>query len=164
MKKHFLLSFMLGLGVVLIIAACASTPSSPTPSADAISTLAYLQVYAMQTQTALAASPTPSTTPIPTETPTAAATPTSVEPTTPPKRPVTTAFAPCLKGPGSQYTHITNIAAKKYVTFVGVGSVPGWYVIRDPYFRNICWIEAIYLKLDPKMDVSTYPVVTPPSP
>jgi len=163
MKKYFLLSITLGLGAAIMMTSCASAPVSPTPTVDVISTLAFMQVYAIQTQTALAASPTPSITPTSTETPI----PTETiipEPTQPLKRPWVTAFAPCLKGPGPQYTHITNIAAKKYVTFVGVGSVPGWYVIRDPYFRNICWIEAIYLKLDPRMDVSTYPVMTPSNP
>jgi hypothetical protein len=137
-------------------------PASPLPpTVDVVSTLAFLQVYAFQTQTALAASPTPSLTPVPTLTPTETLTP---EPTAPLKRPVTTAFAPCRTGPGPQYLHITNIAPKKYVTLVGVGSVPGWYVIRDPYFRHICWIEAIYLKLDPRMNTSAYPVMTPTNP
>ena len=161
MKKHILLSAIL-LGIAFIATACTSAPVPQTPTADALSTLVFMQASIMQTQTAMAASPTPSITPTaPPATETFTPEPTSNVPL---KRPVVTAFADCRRGPGPQYVHVTNIAAKRYVTFIGVGSIPGWYIVREPYFRNICWIEAIYLKLDPRMDVSTYPVMTPPSP
>jgi hypothetical protein len=163
MKKYFLLLTTIGLGGIFIMTACASAPASPTLPVDVISTLAFQQVYIMMTQTALAVSPTPSITLTPAETPTPTET-LVFEATQPPKRPVVTAFADCRAGPGPQYTHITNISPKKYVNLIGVGSVPGWYVIRDPYFRNICWIEASYLKFDPRMDTSKYPVMTPANP
>ena len=158
MKRNIVAIFAVGM---MITASCARVDHAPTPSADAIATLAMMQVYAIQTQTALAASPTPSITPTATDTPPPTETPIP-QSTAALKRPVTTAFAPCRTGPGPQYTHITNIAEKKYVTLIGMGSVPGWYVIRDPYFRNICWIEAIYVKLDPNLNTSTLPVMTPP--
>ncbi len=161
MRTKFRLVLTCGLGWALAVSSCAAPTPQPTPDMSAISTLAIIQMQIFQTQTALAASPTPSATPSPTETLVPTETP-NPEPTAPLKRPVTTAFAPCRTGPGPQYTHITNIAPKKYVTLVGMGSVPGWYVIRDPYFRNICWIEAIYVKLDPRLDTSTLPVMTPP--
>ncbi len=49
----------------------------------------------------------------------------------------------------------------KNVEMVGVGSVPGWYVIINPYFRSRCWIAAENLILDPSFDVSAYPTITP---
>jgi hypothetical protein len=161
MKKKIILSTLL-IGIIIGTAACTSTSATaPTPTVDIVSTLALMEAYVIQTQTARAASPTPSITPTPSETPTPTEEITSPEPTTPIRRPVVTAFAPCRRGPGPEYVHVTNIAAKKYVTFVGVGSIPGWYIVREPYFRNICWIEAIYIKLDPRMDVSSFPVMTP---
>jgi hypothetical protein len=161
MKKRLLSLTIIGLGTIIIMTACAPAPNSPpTLSADAMSTAAFQQVYVMLTQTALAASPTPSMTPSPTGLPTETFTP---EPTSnvPLKRPVVTAFTGCWKGPGPQFTLISNISAKKYVEVIGVGSVPGWYVIRNPYFHNPCWIEAIYVKLDPRLDTSKFPVMTP---
>jgi hypothetical protein len=150
--------------VAIFIASCSYPAASPTPAVDAIATAALQQVYLMLTQTALAAPPTSTpiptaTFPAPTETPApAAAEPTSSEPL---KRPVVTAFTGCWTGPGEQYTLISNIAEKKYVEIIGMGNVPGWYVIRNPYFRNPCWIEAIYLKLDPRLDTSKFPMMTP---
>jgi hypothetical protein len=160
MKPYILLV----LGITFSAASCLPAPTvPPTPAVDTIATIAVMQMRHLQTQTALAASPTPSITPAPTETPVPAETLTP-EPTEPIKRPVTTAFAPCRAGPGPQYTHITNIEPKRYVFLEGIGSVPGWYVIREPYFRSICWIEAIYVKLDPRIDTSTFPVMTPTNP
>ncbi len=156
MNPRFLTIFIVTLA---LLTACTSAPAvPPTQSADAISTLAFQQVYIMLTQTALAVSPTPSATP------TIKATPPPKKPTSAgvtPKRSVTTAFAPCWKGPGPTYTLISNISPKKYVDLLGIGNVPGWYVVRNPYFHNPCWIEAIYLKIDPNMDTSKYPVMTP---
>ena len=151
--------FLTILIITLIwITACTTQPTPPP--VDTVSTAVFQQVFVPLTQTALAASPTPAITPTFTPTFTATLTP---KPTwnAPPKRPLTTAFAGCWKGPGPQYTLISNIDEKKYVELLGVGSVPGWYVIKNPYFHNPCWIEAIYLKLDPKLDTSKYPVMTP---
>jgi hypothetical protein len=44
---------------------------------------------------------------------------------------------------------------------LGVGSIDGWYVIRDPYFHRPCWIQQADLKIFPGTDLSTYPVMTP---
>jgi len=149
---------MIGLMVVLIGAGCAPK-STPTP-VDIMGTAMQLAME-MQTQTVAAYSPTP---PPPTETPTPSFTDTpaaSPEPTKPPKRPATTEFTGCWKGPGPTYTLISNIAANKYVDVIGIGSEPGWYVIRNPYFHNPCWIEIAHLKVDPNMDFSVFPVMTP---
>ncbi|MDD2922064.1 MAG: hypothetical protein PHQ36_07235 [Anaerolineales bacterium] len=156
MNKRFLFT-LIGL-IAISITGCASASASPTPTADFILTAVYQQVFIPLTQTAEAASPTPAATftPPPSETPTAE--PTSSEPL---KRPVVTAFAGCWTGPGSNYTLISNINPKRYVEIIGMGNTPGWYVIRNPYFHNPCWIEAIYLRLDPRLDTSKYPVMTP---
>ncbi|GAB4544408.1 MAG: hypothetical protein Fur002_17600 [Anaerolineales bacterium] len=152
MKKIF-------LALILIpLAACApAKQAQPTPDPNSIATALQERVFYPLTQTA-EANPTATATfaPTPTETP-------SPEPTSdaPLKRPVVTAFTGCWTGPGENYTLISNIAEKKYVELLGVGSEPGWYIIKNPYFRNPCWIQASYLRLDPRLDTSKYPVMTP---
>jgi len=152
---------VIGLAIILGGAACASEPTPP-PTVDAMGTMAAQLASVMLSQTVAAYSPTPlpaTATPTPTETMTP-------EPTSdkPPKRPVTTAFAGCWYGPGPAYVLDSNIAERKYVDLLGIGSIPGWYIIRNPYFHKPCWIEAANLKFDPAMDLSKYPVMTPPPP
>ena len=155
-KLKFLQITIIGFIVTLLGAAC--TPkATPTP-VDIMGTAVQLAVV-MMTQTVEAYSPTP---PPPTETPTPTFTDTPIPlPTEPPKRPATTEFTGCWTGPGPTYTLISNIDPKKYVTVIGIGSEPGWYVIRNPYFHNPCWIEIAHLKIDPNMDFSVFPVMTP---
>ena len=154
MKLCFLPLPMIGLVAILMTTAC--TPkATPTP-VDAIGTMAAQLASDMLTQTVAAYSPTPppptaTLTPIPvTETPTTE--PTSSEP---PKRPYLTTFAPCwLGGPGAKYPLDSNINEKTRVDIVGTGSVEGWYIIRNPYFHKLCWIEAVNLNIDPNLDLT----------
>ena len=55
----------------------------------------------------------------------------------------------------------SNIEAGEQVQVVGVGSVPGWYIIINPYFQQRCWIQATNLTIDPNMDLSQFPIMTP---
>ena len=150
--------------VVLVIAGIgtACTPkAAPTPEVDVIGTTAAQLAVVMLTQTAGAYSPTPppptvTLTPAITETPVPA--PTSSEK---PKRPFVTEFTGCWTGPGDNFTLISNIDPKKYVEIIGIGTEPGWHIIRNPYFRNPCWIQTVYLKIDPNLDLSKLPVMTP---
>lgn len=157
--KKYVLHVFLAIGVALVAPAC--LPSATTPTVDVIASAAMEEAYVIQTLTAMVASPTPSLTLTPSPAPTETLTP---EPTAPIKHPVVTANASCRTGPGPEYKLISNIPARKYVNLIGIGSVPGWYVIVNPYFRNPCWIEAIYLKLDPRVDTSAYPTVMAPKP
>jgi hypothetical protein len=137
-------------------AACASQPTPP-PVDDMATRVASL-ASGMLTQTAGAASPTPTVTltPLPTATLEATATrPAQV------KRPMTLAFAGCWFGPGPEYTLESNIDKGKGVELLGIGSVPGWYVVRNPYFHRPCWIAAADLKIYDGTDLSKYPVMTP---
>lgn len=147
------------LALILIGSACA--PQVTSTPVDVVGTTAAELAMVMLTQTAWAYTPTPMP-PTITLTPSFTETPLP-EPTSsdPPKRPVVTEFTGCWTGPGPTYTLISNIDPKKYVDVIGIGDVPGWYIIRNPYFRNPCWIEAAYLKIDPRMDFSIFPVMTP---
>lgn len=160
MNKKNLNITKISFAIALIVTAC--TPkATPTP-VDIAGTAAQLAAV-MLTQTVAAYTPTPLP---PTVTPTLAFTDTPIPSPTnskPPRRPVVTEFTGCWTGPGPTFTLISNISPKKSVLILGTGSEPGWYVIRNPYFNNPCWIEAIYLDIDPNMDLSGFPPMTPAS-
>lgn len=160
LRKSFLI-------VLLAILASSCTSQAATPTVDIIGTTAAQLANDMMTQTAGAVTPTPLP---PTETPTPEFTATPEVPTEKPviDSPNVTTFAGCYAGPGDNYTLVSNIdpsirkAGRQVVTILGVGSVPGWYIIRNPYFNNPCWIKAENLNVDPDMDLTQFPVMTPP--
>lgn len=157
MKLRLPTLLVLGTALILILSACA--PQATPPPVDSAATMAIQFMQEMFTQTALAASPTPlpaTATPIPTETPTPA--PTEAKPL---KRTVIKVFTGCYYGPGPEYTLDSNISEGRRVEIVGVGSVPGWYVIINPYFHKQCWVNANDLEIDPNRDLSMLPVMTP---
>ncbi len=132
-----------------------------TPTVDIIGTTAAQLASLMLTQTSAAYTPTPlpvTDTPIPqfTDTPTLEPTPavTSI-----PKISGTTA---CYAGPGSSYGLVSNLSDTEEVIVVGVGSIPGWYVIENPYYGSLCWVSAQNLTIGPDFDVSGLPVINPP--
>jgi hypothetical protein len=112
----------------------------------------------MMTQTVAAYTPTPLPSPTPTATPSFTETPTVPAQTAIPK---VSGYSPCYEGPGISYRLTSNISDTKSVEIVGVGSVPGWYVIINPYFHSKCWISATNLVLDPNFDPSAFPTITP---
>lgn len=147
------------------LAACA--PQATATPVDVVGTMAVEIAAMMQTQTAGASTPTP----LP---PTASATPGFTEtPSSPPtqtpqpKSPAVVVFAGCYTGPGETYTLISNIdpsirkSGRQVVTILGMGSEPGWVVIRNPYFNNPCWIKLENLEIDPAYDLTQFPVMTP---
>ena len=76
--------------------------------------------------------------------------------------PRTVTFAACyLGGPGSDYELESNINKGKGVDLLGLGNIPGWYVIRNPYFHRPCWILASDLKVFEGTDLTALPVMTP---
>jgi hypothetical protein len=112
-------------------------------------------------ETVAAYSPTPLP---PTVTPTSIFTETpTAQPTQgkPPRRPWTNQFTGCWTGPGDTYTLISNINPREYVEIIGMGDVEGWLVIRNPYFHNPCWVLKEHVNVDPNLDLTVYPVMTP---
>lgn len=154
--KRIILIFLTSL---LLISAC--TPQAPaTPTINVAGTLAIEMASLMQTQTALAASPTPipvTDTPVPTETP-------IPEPTKDSTIDIITIIrnVECRTGPGENYTLTSNLLVTERVWLMGIGSVPGWYVIENPYFGSPCWVPADAVELDPAMDMTVFPTVMVP--
>ncbi len=156
MNPRFPHPVILGLVLILLSSACA-TDSTPSP-ADLQATNIAMGVAVAWTKTAKA--PTATRTPAPTHTPSPTITPTKP----PAKPPVVSTFASCWWGPwgpGNNYHLESNIEAGEQVQIVGIGTVPGWYIIINPYFYQRCWIQAANLTIDPNMDLSTIPIMTP---
>ena len=157
MNLRFPRLLVIGLAVILVSAACASN-STPSP-ADQMATNIAMGVAVAKTRTAEAPTMSPSATP--THTPTAAPTKTATPTKGPIKPPVVTNFASCWWGPGNAYHMESNIESGEQVQLVGIGSIPGWYIIINPYFYQRCWIQAANLSIDPNMDLSQIPLMTP---
>ncbi len=155
MKLRFFLQAVTGLSLILLSTACASKSTPPAP--DQMATNIAMGVLIAQTRTAQAPTLTPSATP--TQTPL----PPTVTPTKGPVQPpVVVGFANCwLFGPGYSYSLDSHIKSGKQVKLIGVGSVPGWYIIINPYYGTTCWVEAANLSIDPNMDLSQIPMMTP---
>lgn len=146
----------------LLLAACIPQ-AEPTPTMDAIGTLSAELASIMLTQTAIAYSPTPpppTSSPIPVETETPTPEPVSAEPVAT-SLPKVKGPAPCYTGPGPSYPLTSNISDFKDVELIGIGSVPGWYVIENSYFWSPCWIAEEYLTIYDDIDLSAYPVISP---
>lgn len=160
--KSFELFFSAALLAGLFVSACA--PQAVTPTPDTIGTVVAQLAADMLTQTAGAVTSTPLP---PTETPTLAVTDTPT-PTVDPSQinpPRVIAQTGCWTGPGDSYTLISNIElnvkGRKNVVILGMGSVPGWVVIRNPYFNNPCWVPLEVMEIDPRTDLTVFPVMTP---
>ena len=164
MDNRLLCIIVIGLLVNMWIGAC--TPSETTPTVDAAGTVAVQLASAMLTHTAAAYSPTspPLPTPLPvTDTP--VPTETSM-PTVSDDQPILVTIIgepdpPCTFGPGVSYDIQSYIHTPKQVVLLGIGSAPGWYVIRNPYFGAPCWLPADRVEIDPGINQSTLPVFTP---
>jgi len=154
MNLRFLRLAVIGFAAILMSAACAP---KATPSVDDLATNIAQGVFVALTRTALAPTFTPSATP--TQTPV----PPTVTPTRGPVQPpVVVGFANCwLFGPGYSYSLDSHIKSGKQVKLIGVGSIPGWYIIINPYYSTACWIQAASLNIDPNMDLSQIPMMTP---
>jgi hypothetical protein len=143
---------VIGIAAILLSAACVPK-STPSPE-DAMQTSIALGVSVARTQTAEA--PTPKPTGTATETPFPATnTPYYLQ------NPVVNKLAPCWFGPGRAYNLESNIKKGESVEMVAVGSVPGWYIIINPYYYQPCWIQADDLDMDPMFNPSLFPLITP---
>jgi len=157
MKLNSLRLIVILLMAILIFTACAAQPTPPP--VDYMGTTIAELASGMLTQTAAAYSPTPppmtsTPTPIPTESPT----PTKkVDKNTI----IVINLTPCYFGPGSSYGLESYIPKDKKVFLLGQGSIQGWYIIHNPYFRQPCWISAADAQVDSDVDLSRFPIMTP---
>ena len=160
-KKYLTASVLLSLTGFLINACLPQSNANPTPTVDVIGTTAAQLASMMLTQTSAAYTPTPfpvTDTPVPifTDTPTLEPTPAVTE------IPVISQSAACYAGPGTGYPLVSNLSELEQVIVMGVGSVPGWYVIENPYYGSLCWVSAQFLTFGPDFDLASLPTINPP--
>jgi hypothetical protein len=160
--KHFVIVALVG---TLIVTAC-SPEATPTP-VDLAATIAVQLASDMLTQTAVAYVPPPSPTALPaTDTPLPTET-TIPEPTKDQESLriiIVKEVSPnpaCLFGPGESYKRVSFINTPKEVELLGTGNVPGWVVIKNPYFGSPCWLPLDSVEIDPALDLSLLPVMAP---
>jgi uncharacterized protein YgiM (DUF1202 family) len=65
---------------------------------------------------------------------------------------------PALKG----YDVTSSIKAGTSVQLLGQSPITGWWVIRDPRYHDPCFIQSMYIQIDPSMDTSSLPVYKVP--
>jgi hypothetical protein len=147
-------SRLAGIGILLFCMSAACSPQATPPPVDSLATNIALGVIVARSQTALALPP--SATATATQTPSPTATVTSA----PTQQPMVIRLASCWFGPGRAYNLESNIKEGEVVELLAVGTVPGWYIIRNPYFNQPCWIQAENLSLDPAFDPSPFPMMT----
>ena len=156
----------IALVVVLILGAC--TPKATPIPIDIAGTIAVQLASEMLTQTVAAYSPTPphSPTPLPaTDTPIPTNTAILETSESQSVHKITVLDlennVACRSGPDDSYELISYIHPPKEVKLLGIGNVPGWYIIRNPYFNAPCWLPAASVEIDPAMDLSIFPVIAP---
>ena len=170
MKFRSFIFILIGFSAIWMVTACAPEPTPPP--VDIAGTMAVHLASEMLTQTSVAYSPTvpPSPTPLPvTDTPIPADTATpepsydyDMDKFVGLVKVVGDQKPPCTFGPGGEIQ--SYISVPKNVGLLGVGSVPGWYVISNPYFGAPCWLPAErveILAINPGLNLSTIPVINP---
>jgi hypothetical protein len=153
-----LLKFGFGLTLALTLTACNLPSSEATPTPDSAATYVALTLSAIETSnasipTAEALTDTP--TPPPTET----GTPTPI-PT--PQNPLVLKDALCWQGPGPVYEVVSSVKKDARVEILGRGSSGGWWIIRNPIYKDPCWLMGDVLQFDTGFNVSGLKVFDPP--
>jgi hypothetical protein len=116
--------------------------------------MALTSAIALTTALGVTASSTliPLLEPVPTPTATQIATPT-------PQLPLVVRDAICWLAPGG--AEARPLKAGTRVELFARGSLPGWFIVRDPISRSPCWIETDNLQIEPGYDLSSLPIFTP---
>lgn len=141
---------------LLILALSACNIPSNAPNAEATRLAATL--FVAQTQAAAQQSAATGTLPpIPVATDTS---PPSVIPT--PANPLVIKDSLCWVGPGVIFEVVSAIQKGTRVELLGRGSVDGWWVVRNPIYKDPCWIPAENLQIEPGYNVSGLQIYYPP--
>ncbi len=155
-----------GLIIVLCIVICltlfgcnlpASTPTTDLSGTMVASTLGALQTSVALTQTREAVPDTP-TFALAVTLPPLGTTSTAL----PGQKPVVKTDTLCWAGPGNQYEVISAVFTGTHVDLIGRGTISGWYIIRNPVYRDPCWILASALEIPIGTDLAGLPYFNPP--
>lgn len=141
------------VGLALSVSSC----NFPTSEGNAEATALMSTVIAMQTEAAV---PQFTSTPIGTAAPMATETSVPLPPT--PRSPSITRDTLCWVGPGAVYEVVSALQGGSTVELLGRGSIAGWWIVRNPIYKDPCWVRASDIQIDPAYDVSALQIYYPP--
>lgn len=148
------------LAVVFGSLACGLEVRPPNPAGTVTSlsgTLSAAQTATSVSLTGTAGVPSPAPA-LPSNT--AAGTPAA--PSATPQQPAVNRLALCWTGPGNAYPVVSSVKAGTPVEILGIGSVSDWFIIRNPKYHDLCWIEAKNIVIDPAFNLAQLRVFNPP--
>ena len=157
MRRNLGYAASMCLLLALLISGCNLPSGAAAPNAAATFVAATLSVLQTRAAATLTAVPMPSDTM--TSAPVVVGPPTS---TSTPQNPVVTVLALCWTGPGDAYPVVSSVKVGTSVELLGIGSVAGWFIIKNPTYHDLCWIQANNLKIDPNLNLSTLKIYNPP--
>ena len=152
-------------GVLLVIAILACNINNPKnstqPNLELTITAQALSIQqTSQAQAPLQAPPAAGITETPA--PVTSPTNTTVAASATPQSPQVINSTLCWVGPGTKYEVVSSLNAGETVEVIGRGSIPDWFIIRNPRYHDPCWVQANALKLDASFDINALQVFTPP--
>jgi hypothetical protein len=68
----------------------------------------------------------------------------------------------CWRGPGSLYVVVSGLKLNERVKLLGVGSIPGWFIVDNPTYHEPCWVQATDLQVDAGIDLTALKIYSPP--
>ena len=139
----------LALSAPNVIVPLLSPPSTPTPT---LISMPILTSTPASTSTQI-----PALTLTPIEALTLTVTPLT---TATPQNPLVLSDIVCWVGPGPNYE--VAGALKKGTRVELTGRAKGWWIVDHPRFHTDCWVMEQDLQIEPDMDTSSLPIISPP--
>ena len=141
------------LALCVLLAACNLPTGTATPSEET-QPEAPAQLPSETSTPELALAPFTDT-PLPTETPLPSATPT-------PENPLVLHTTLCWVGPGAQYDVVSALKEGERVELIGKGSIPDWWIVRNPIYHDPCWAQAQDIQIEPGYNTAGLEIYYPP--
>ena len=156
-KKYWLISpFLFFLLVALACNMPGAGDTGKTATAVIQSAVAQASTLSVQTSGLPGPQPPQAETPIPqVDTPVPGETAT-------PGDPLVLHTTLCWVGPGAQYEVVSALKEGERVPLLGKGSIPDWWIVKNPIYRDPCWAQAGDLQVDPGVNVAALQVYYPP--
>ncbi len=79
-----------------------------------------------------------------------------------PQNPLVLRATLCWQGPGPQYLVVSALKQSERVKLLGRGSISGWYVVENPTYHDLCWVQEVDLQIEPGTDLLNLKVYNPP--
>ncbi len=149
---------LMAAGIIGLVVLACNYPRPAVPTQDMSGTAAADTLGALETGDAL---PQPAASGAFTPAPIGSGTIPAV--TLPPsENPLVIQDALCWVGPGNQYEVVSAVRAGTTVQLLGRGTIPGWFIIRNPIYQDPCWVPTADLQVSPNVDLSGLPYFSPP--